>query len=43
MFLGKRKRVMLGNPQAVNVDGLLMDVDIQQVDDNDNPCTCEDK
>jgi hypothetical protein len=43
MFLGKRKRAMIGNPQAVDADGLLMDVDVQQVNDNNNPCTYEDK
>jgi hypothetical protein len=41
MCLGKKKGATLGNPQAVNVDGLLADVEVQDVDDN--PSTCEDK
>ena len=34
-------RATLGNPQAVDVDGLLMDVNVQPV--NDNSSTREDK
>ncbi len=41
MCLGKKKMATLGNPQAVDADGLLVDVDVQQV--NDNPTTREDK
>jgi len=37
----KKKKATLGNPQAVDADGLLMDVDVQPVDDN--PSTREDK
>jgi hypothetical protein len=43
LFLGKKKTATLGNPQAVDADGLLVDVDVQQVDDNYNASTCEDK
>jgi hypothetical protein len=39
--LGKKKSVTLGNPQATDADGLLIDVDVQLV--NDNPSTYEDK
>ena len=38
---GKTKHVSLGNPVAVDTDGLLMDVDVQPV--NDSPPTREDK
>ena len=38
---GKKKSTTLGNPQAINVDGLLMDVDVQPV--NDDSSTHEDK
>ena len=41
MCLGKKKMATLGNPQAVDADGLLVDMDVQQV--NDNPTMCEDK
>ena len=42
VFSGKKKsRVTLGNPQAIDADGLLMDVDVQSVDDNSS--TREDK
>jgi hypothetical protein len=41
MCLGKKKTATLGNPQAVDEDGLLVDVDVQQV--NDHPSTREDK
>jgi hypothetical protein len=45
MFLvlgtGEQKRGTLGNPIAVDADGLLVDVDVQSVDDN--PPTREDK
>jgi hypothetical protein len=35
VFSGKKKsRATLGNPQAVDADGLLVDVDVQPVDDN---------
>jgi hypothetical protein len=37
----KRKSGTLGNPVAVNADGLLVDVDVQSVDDS--PSTREDK
>jgi hypothetical protein len=39
--LGKKKSATLGNPQATDADGLLIDVDVQLV--NDNPSTREDK
>jgi hypothetical protein len=39
--LGKKESTTLGNPQATDANGLLIDVDIQPV--NDNPSTCEDK
>jgi hypothetical protein len=39
--LGKKKNVTLENPWAVNTDGLLVDVDVQEVDDT--PSTHEDK
>jgi hypothetical protein len=41
MHLGKKKSATLENPQAINVDGLLVDVEVQDVDDN--PSTHEDK
>ena len=41
VVLGKKKIATLGNPQATDVDGLLVDVDVQSI--NDNPSTCEDK
>ena len=37
VFSGKKKnasRATLGNPQAVNADGLLMDVNVQPVNNN---------
>ena len=37
----KKKKATLGNPQAVNADGLLVDIDVQEV--NDTPSMCEDK
>jgi len=39
--LGKKKSATLGNPQATDADGLLVDMDVQPV--NDNPSTREDK
>jgi hypothetical protein len=39
--LGKKKNATLGNPWAINTDGLLVDVNVQEVDDT--PSTCEDK
>ncbi len=39
--LGNKRRATLGNPTAVNMDGLLVDVDVQSI--NDSPPTCEDK
>jgi hypothetical protein len=36
-----KKRATLGNPQAIDADGLLLDVDVQSV--TDNPSTREDK
>ena len=41
--VGTEKRVTLGNPIAVDADGLLVDVDVQSIDDNLNPPTREDK
>jgi len=41
MHLGKKKSATLGNPQAIDVDGLLADMEVQDV--NDNPSTHEDK
>lgn len=38
---GKKKCATLGNPVAIDVDGLLEDVDVQSVDDN--PSSCDDK
>ncbi len=37
----KKKSVTLGNPQAIDTDGLLMDVDVQLV--NNSSSVCEDK
>jgi hypothetical protein len=39
--IGGNKRATLGNPVAVDADGLLVDVDVQLI--NDNPPTREDK
>jgi len=39
--LGKKKKATLGNPQAINADGLLVDVDVQEV--NNTPSMHEDK
>ena len=36
-----KKSTTLGNPQATDANGLLIDVDVQPV--NDNPSTHEDK
>ena len=41
IVLGKKKGTTLGNPQATDSDGLLVDVDVQPVDDN--LPTCEDR
>jgi hypothetical protein len=41
VFPGKTKCATLGNPVAVDADGLLMDVDVQSIDDS--PPTREDK
>ena len=38
---GKKKGPTLENPHAVNVNGLLIDMDIQPV--NDNPSLCDNK
>ena len=38
---GKKKCTTLGNPVAVDADGLLVDVDVQPIDNA--PPTCEDK
>lgn len=38
---GKKKSVTLGNPQATDADGLLIDVDVQPV--SNNPSAREDK
>ena len=38
---GKTKRATLGNPVAVDADGLLMDVDVQSIDDS--PLAREDR
>ena len=40
VVIGK-KRATLGNPVAIDADGLLLDVDVQSI--NDNPPTREDK
>ncbi|KAI9459833.1 hypothetical protein F5148DRAFT_1150796 [Russula earlei] len=40
-FKGKKKSATLGNPQVVDADSLLIDVDVQLVDNN--PTMCEDK
>lgn len=37
----KEKKTTLGNPQNINTDGLLVDIDVQEV--NDTPSTHEDK
>jgi len=37
----KKKSVTLGNPQAINADGLLMDIDVQLV--NNSSSAHEDK
>ena len=37
----KKKTATLGNPQAIDMDGLLMDVGVQPVSDISS--TCEDK
>lgn len=34
IFTGKNARATIGNPTAVDADGLLMDVDVQSVEDN---------
>ena len=39
--IGEKKHGTLGNPIAVDADGLLLDVDVQSVDDS--PPTREDK
>jgi len=39
--LGNKRRATLGNPTAVNMDGLLVDVDVQSIDNS--PLTHEDK
>ena len=39
--LGKKKSATLGNPQATDADGLLVDMNVQPV--NNNPSTHEDK
>ena len=41
VFLDKKNRATLGNPVAVDADGLLMDVDVQSIDDS--LPTCEGK
>jgi hypothetical protein len=41
VVLGKKKSTTLGNPQAIDADGLLMYVDVQLV--NDHSSACEDK
>lgn len=44
MFLvGKKKYGTLGNPTAVDADGLLVDVDVQSLAVNNNPSAREDK
>jgi hypothetical protein len=41
IVLGKKKSTTLGNPQATDVEGLLVDVDVQSI--NESPSTREDK
>ena len=41
VVLGKKKSTTLGNPQATDTDGLLVDVDVQSI--NEGPSTREDK
>ena len=41
VFQLKGKHTILGNPVAIDADGLLMDVDVQSI--NDSPPTREDK
>jgi hypothetical protein len=41
IIVAKKKHNSLGNPVAVDEEGLLLDVDVQLADKN--PSTCEDK
>ena len=41
VLLGEKKSATLGNPQATDANGLLVDVDVQSV--NDTPSSREDK
>jgi hypothetical protein len=40
---GEKKRGTLGNPTAVDADGLLVDVDVQSLAVDNNPAAREDK